>query len=1793
MSAVVPFRLSLLYFAIFILVAPVFAARTAEVDYNSRMEISLVEYNEGKDVTVEVLNRNEEAPTTPQSRQRFSAWVALPPDSRIEYEFQNLEWMIYWNDGSSEGPLQIDENSSTGTVPNALTFLSTQYPDRFRGVGMANCTFGITQTVAAGADKKGTAVLNHALVKLTFTGGTLDEKPWPENLAERDPFLLEMGKELCVNAEQIPFLVRREADLPDLEKLKKWDTLLKRASTEAPIVLFKIARPGLYSLSSEDLDHMGIDPNQYTGNRIRFYAGNRPLQTVNMLSSASSFNLTVYVPESEFIRSPYIPIWMLQLPIEDGNGPSTKNLFASSIKAPQTTSPHLSSEVEIFKPLVYNRHLSYTEKTGHWAVAKCGVNEFVRLPFDIRGVNSEGEGELKVSLNGFYPHDEHLVELYINGTMIGERESFISNKSIERTFKIPGNVLQEGRNVLVFHFPEENKPRLAREVALNWATVRYPVDPNNFPINRKVRYEGPEESSTSVTILRTDVDNRTQGFMVDVTNELEPQVYTARMLRTADGQDAFNTTISCEGKQREYYFSDTAGIHYLSDASVWKYEDLLSPDDGTDYLIIAHPELSYAMEKHANRRTRQGLRTRILKTDSIYAIFSFGYLRYEPIADAIRHAYNAWPGKRLSQVLLVGEASEYWWEKTSPRNDVSRNMLPVYGFADQSEHIRGDDNYGTVSGDGALTDLEIGRFSASTPEEVSRLIRYVENYETNPPVGPWLDRHVFFTDDEPEFAKVTDNIIQADLSSNSATPVRLYLQDMPYEDYFRIYTRKRSPEMTERIIEEYSRGALTATYAGHGGPNLWSAERIFHYRDIERLKCGDKRPIMTAASCDTAWVDYPIDPVRQSIGEQFLLSEDGGGIALFAPVSGANSLEHDYLLRPFFSAINEKGFDHLGKAAMFAKLNYLLERNQIHLTRQFILLGDPALKIPHSSNKISLSISPSVVYANQTTTLQISGKVSEIVWGKVEAWLMDDTSHLLMPPIREHFSLNAFELKMPIPAFTEAGDYRLVINAYNEAENQYETLNYQLEILEPEIELEWRSNPPVEQSLPAGTPIDVELHARNKTESYVPGVKLSIRDLATNTVLTTQTLVLNAGSDLNWNFPFTMAEGISVLEARADYLNQQPGQDSLAVASLELLGTSKEHGTVSVPGGLVQIHRTYEPPKTKFNVPLYNLSEDDLKTLTAELFILDTQEGTPVGRKIFIGRIPKGKSSPLEFIVPEHFPEGELPFRLKVSGTVAESNRTIDEVLTFPVTIGPVADIAIVPGSIRVNKETYITGETVFVSATVRNRGKEIVDNIRNTLYLDLPWSRDSIANAANNDSEFLFRDPLMPGEERDVRLRWDPTKGDPQTPKLYLVTNSERSYLEDDYDNNVASIEIARRDLPNLALVPEKTGLNITKVMTGDTLMLTVTFTNDSPLDFTHPFVLDVSSKGIAVSENRLYREQFKGLDAGDTTSIQLSFRADGTRDTIFVSLNDDRDYGETSDEDNTLQYRLDYILPVTFLERTPTTWSFAPTLALGEYRSSYLAPDDSITLYDLPKEGDEYGFTNENLVSENPLPTEYVDSDKDNQFLLLDNRELHWSIYEMPEPATFRIPLPNDDFTTEYDIYAHRLARKSKQATTINHYQYLIEGAENWEKPVNYDQSNVYMGRIETRDDALDITISPTEIPSWNAIFSLTIIPISGTFTSPVYLIEGLETCRFQPEAELPQGTKLKYRVRIGTGDRHAPEFGQWVDVEPGDELPSVPEATVLQWRAILVGHGLTKPKLKDVVFDFSNPTVQAKAD
>ncbi len=385
-----------------------------------------------------------------------------------------------------------------------------------------------------------------------------------------------------------------------------------------------------------------------------------------------------------------------------------------------------------------------------------------------------------------------------------------------------------------------------------------------------------------------------------------------------------------------------------------------------DIIIVAYPDFISEAYRYANiHNTYDNYSSVVVTPSQIYNEFSSGAQDVTAIRDFVKMFYDRATNENEmpKYLLLFGDAS-YDYKNRLPNNT---NYVPTFQSpdgTDMSDSYATDDFFGFLDDyDGpyvnSLLDIGIGRFPVKTTEEADVMVNKINYYLTknNPNntqsgcasysssiSGDWRNTVCFVADDEEmDFFNSAES-----LSTFIDTTYNNYNIDKIYCDAYVQQTGaggQRYPDVNDEINKRVEKGALIVNYIGHGGEVGWALERILQVSDIESWTNINNMPMFLTATCEFSRYD---DPGRTSAGEMVLLNKAGGGIALLTTSRLAYASSNQVLNTIFYQNVFKKingSYQSLGDLTMLSK-------NGASNVRNFILLGDPALKLSYPENTV-------------------------------------------------------------------------------------------------------------------------------------------------------------------------------------------------------------------------------------------------------------------------------------------------------------------------------------------------------------------------------------------------------------------------------------------------------------------------------------------------------------------------------------------------------------------------------------------------------------------------------------------------------------------------------------------------------------------------------------------------------------------------------------------------------------------------------------------------------------------------
>jgi len=279
-------------------------------------------------------------------------------------------------------------------------------------------------------------------------------------------------------------------------------------------------------------------------------------------------------------------------------------------------------------------------------------------------------------------------------------------------------------------------------------------------------------------------------------------------------------------------------------------EQLASPPK-CDYLMIAAAGFKNGLSPLITHRRAQGLDVLALDVSEVLDGFGYGYRNGDAIkrfTQYLSQFQSAFP----QYLLLAGDCSDYRGDPRRLPKVAQPDLVPTIGPI-VGEGMHGDQGYALLAGEDSLADISVGRLPVQSASALSEVIHKIIDYENAPVDGNWAARGLYAFDDNQEFEQVVRAVL-ADTYAPPIMPELLRQADYEYVPNIKVPGRKRSHGATERLIKYFNDGCGLINFFGHGGPNLWSHERMLLLSDLDLISNAPKLPLLTCLSCDNAWM---------------------------------------------------------------------------------------------------------------------------------------------------------------------------------------------------------------------------------------------------------------------------------------------------------------------------------------------------------------------------------------------------------------------------------------------------------------------------------------------------------------------------------------------------------------------------------------------------------------------------------------------------------------------------------------------------------------------------------------------------------------------------------------------------------------------------------------------------------------------------------------------------------------------------------------------------------------------------
>ena len=511
---------------------------------------------------------------------------------------------------------------------------------------------------------------------------------------------------------------------------------------------------------------------------------------------------------------------------------------------------------------------------------------------------------------------------------------------------------------------------------------------------------------------------------------------------------AFVVQVEAVDREREVVAFDAAGAYVSTPprgGAAVANQNLHGLTGSPAYVVVTHTRFAAQAERlAAYRRQRDGLETVVVTTDQIYNEFASGSSDMRAVRDYMKFLYDRAPdAARIPRYLLLFGDGHFDFRNITRTN--VPNFVPVYETDDMFSRINSytsDDYFALLAdGDGVwdLIDttervqLGVGRLPVRTAAEAATMVDKIEEYEGAATRGDWRTRATFIGDDQ--YPNPNDNdlhVLNADETAKRIAVVdpTITLQKI-YAPSFPLVTTaagNRRPAVNDAIVRSLNEGTLVWNYSGHGSPERLGDERYFTEEVKDQLENRDRLSIFVTATCSFGKFDIA---ASQSMAEEVLLREAGGGIAMFTTVrlvyTGSSvGGEDNFGLN---ITLTEDMFEREagGRPKRLGDILFETKNTRIGASlnnRKFNLLGDPAMRIGLPERRIAVE-SPAAFRAYDEATVRgrvlgANGQTDAAFSGEVDVEVFDALRVVRMPATPPQFQL---------PVYIPQGEYTVQTDA--------------------------------------------------------------------------------------------------------------------------------------------------------------------------------------------------------------------------------------------------------------------------------------------------------------------------------------------------------------------------------------------------------------------------------------------------------------------------------------------------------------------------------------------------------------------------------------------------------------------------------------------------------------------------------------------------------------------------------------------------------------------------------------------
>lgn len=757
-------------------------------------------------------------------------------------------------------------------------------------------------------------------------------------------------------SDEGPFESLLSSSLLNYEQARAWRSLpapvlpseINPASSEVVNFQFKILvdQDGIYTITYADLEALGVDPHNFYPENFRLFNKGVELAILVIGEADGTFDSEDYILfYGQGVDTKYTPdnVYFLQANTEP-TFPSGKRMAQYTANPNGAVVPsYFKTQQHFEKNTIYfsNFPSGPDKDTWYWSyVYAIGAPASTTLTVTL--LNIEPTAPISVTLRGllkgYAATPQHHTLLYVNGHLV-DNAVWAAHAEYAFDIDIPGSYLLEGVNQIKLECPMDNG--ITTDVPLiNYYELiyadRYAAEDDKLvfegQLEGQIEFRVNNFSTPDLElydITSTSNVSRLSGFQVNTSAANTMQIGYELVF----GQNAFIPV--------RRFFAQTLGKRLSAKQILLDTpSNLRDLSNGSDYIIITHPDFAASLQALADHRTSQGLRVKVVDIFDVYDEFSYGIIDPLAIRNFLAYTYANWQPPAPLYVLLVGDGTY------DPRDYQAYGdpiFIPPHLVPEVDPFIgetAADNRLVMIVGDDFIPDMALGRIPARTSAQVDLVVNKILGYEAAEPVPGWTNEVLFVADNQDaagDFDNLSENIVPLLPSGYTAKKV-----------YYGInYTNRTLAQQAVR--NEVNQGVLLVNYIGHSGLTAWAAERLLDRAGVSLLTNFDMLAFFVPMTCMEGAYQYPtfLTADSVSLAERYLFHISGGAVGSWSPTGLGVATGHDFLNRRLYTAFFNDGIREVGLAALQADL-YLLANSggsYLDLLSTYLIFGDPALRL--------------------------------------------------------------------------------------------------------------------------------------------------------------------------------------------------------------------------------------------------------------------------------------------------------------------------------------------------------------------------------------------------------------------------------------------------------------------------------------------------------------------------------------------------------------------------------------------------------------------------------------------------------------------------------------------------------------------------------------------------------------------------------------------------------------------------------------------------------------------------------